>query len=212
MPGARIVISAAVEGIADKAVVRRLVTHVGAQAGTICSGNGKAKLFENIKGYSEAARRRPWIVPVDLDQDAECTPPLRVNSLPSVAPLMCFRIAVRAAEAWLMADRESPASFPGSSAGIIPPLSGAIADPKQMTVNMARRSRRRVIRLDMAPRAECGRQVGPAYPSRLIDFVEDRQNGRRPNAAAESCGSLGKCLKCLKRLVDLCANPAASAS
>lgn len=82
---AEIVITAAVEGIVDEAVVRRLVHHVGATAGDIHGKNGKASLRLRIRGYNNAARFSPWIVVVDLDRDADCAPPLRSDWLPSPA-------------------------------------------------------------------------------------------------------------------------------
>jgi hypothetical protein len=202
MSGVPIVISAAVEGVIDEAIVRRLIEHVGARAGSVYGRNGKAKLLSSIKGYNEAARHGPWIVLVDLDRDAECAPPFCSEWLPSVAPLMCFRIAVREVEAWLMADRERMAGFLRIPVTAIPLESESVADPKQTLVNMARKSRRRAIREDMIPRAESGRQVGPAYPSRLIEFIENRQAGWRPDVAAESSNSLSRCLQCLHRLVE----------
>jgi len=200
MRGAPVVISAAVEGVIDEAVVRRLIAHVGAGAGSIYGRNGKPRLLSNIKGYNEAVRHSPWIVLVDLDRDAECAPPFCSEWLPSVAPLMCFRIAVREVEAWLMADRERLADFLRIPVTMVPLQAEAIVDPKQTLVNMARKSRIRAIRQDMVPRAESGRQVGPAYPSRLIEFIENRQAGWRPDVAAESSSSLNRCLQCLRRL------------
>jgi hypothetical protein len=165
-----VVISTAVEGIVDEAVMRRLIGHVGAKLGPVYGKSGKPKLLQNLKGYNEAARQGPWIVLVDLDRDAECAPPFCAEWLPSVAPKMCFRVAVREVEAWLLADRERLADFLHISISKIPSVPESIEDPKQTMVNMARRSRLRAIQKDMVPRPEGGRQVGPAYTSRLIEF------------------------------------------
>jgi hypothetical protein len=195
-----IIISAAVEGIVDEAVVRRLIEHVGAMLGPVYGKGGKPQLLKNLRGYNEAARHGPWIVLVDLDRDAECAPPFCSEWLPAVAPQMCFRIAVREVETWLMADREHLADFLRIPLSHIPSALESIADPKQTLVNMARRSRLRAIQKDMVPRPESGRQVGPAYPSRLIEFVENRRKGWRPDVAARSSSSLSRCLQCLHRL------------
>jgi len=64
-------------------------------------------------------------------------------------------------------------------------------------VNLARASRRRDIREDLVPRPEGGRQVGPAYSSRLIEFVSGRW---RPEIAARRAESLRRAIACLKRL------------
>jgi hypothetical protein len=70
-----------------------------------------------------------------------------------------------------------------------------LVEPKQRMVDLARQSRRPQIRADMVPRAGSGRAVGPAYTSRLIEFVTDRQRGWRPDVAAARCDSLARCIR-----------------
>jgi len=192
------VISAAVEGPVDEAVVRKLIVHVGGIAGTICGKNGKANLRQRIRGFNHAAHYSPWIVLVDLNSDAECAPPLCREWLPDLAPHLCFRVAVKEVEAWLMADIESMASFLSIARAKIPADPEDLLDPKTMMVNMARRSRRWAVRADMVPREGSGRPVGPAYTSRLIEFVQNRW---RPDIAAERAASLHRAISCLRRLV-----------
>jgi hypothetical protein len=198
------VISVAVEGIVDEAVARRLLEHVGAELGRVYGKNGKQNLLKQLQGYNHAARHNPWLVMVDLDQDASCAPPFRARWLPSVSPMMCFRVAVREVEAWLLADREHLAQFLHVPIAQIPLASEELENPKQTLVNLARHSRVRAIQQDMVPRPASGRQIGPAYPSRLIEFVENREKGWRPDIAAESAESLRRCLECLSDLVDQC--------
>ena len=76
-----VVVSAATEGNVDEAVVRRMILEVGAQPGPVYGKNGKRHLRERITGYNNAARFSPWIVLIDLDHDAECSPPLRSHWL-----------------------------------------------------------------------------------------------------------------------------------
>ena len=85
------VISIAVEGIVDEAVVRRLLEHVGAKLGRVYGKNGKQNLLKQLPGYNQAARHHPWLVMVDLDHDADCAPPFRARWPPSTSPKMCFR-------------------------------------------------------------------------------------------------------------------------
>lgn len=198
-----VIISGAIEGPIDEAVLRRLVQHVGATLGPVYGKNGKKQLQRQIHGYNQAARFTPWVVLVDLDHDADCAPPLKAAWLPNPAPYLCFRVAVREVEAWLLADRERLARFISVEVSHIPRTPEAVADAKQTLVNLARRSRRRAIREDMVPRPESGRQVGPAYTSRLIEFVEDTQNGWRPDVAAAASESLSRCLRCIQRLANL---------
>ncbi len=198
-----VVISGAVEGLVDEAVLQRLVEHVRATPGFVYGKNGKPLLRQRINGYNQAARLSPWIVLVDLNHDADCAPPLRASWLPNPAPGMCFRVAVREVEAWLFADRERLARFLGVSFSRIPQKPEVVDDPKRTMVEFAKHSRRREIREDMVPRPGSGRPVGPAYTSRLIEFAMDTRLGWRPAVAARHSDSLNRCLRCLRRLVKM---------
>jgi hypothetical protein len=193
-----VVVFASVEGIVDEAVVRKLIVHAGGRPGTVYGKNGKPFLRRQIHGYNNAARRLPWIVLVDLDRDAECAPPLCKEWVPDPSLYLCFRVAVREVEAWLMADTESLASFLGVGRSRLAADPEQIFEPKTELVNLARHSRRRDIRKDMVPRERSGRQVGPAYASRLIEFVETRW---RPEVAAQAAESLRRAVDCLRRLI-----------
>ena len=192
-----VVISAAVEGNLDEAVVNRLIRHAGGHPGTIYGKEGKQRLRARIDGYNHAARIAPWVVLIDLDMEADCAPPVRETWLPHPAPRMCFRVAVRTVEAWLMADAERLAAFIGVARRNVPSAPEDLPQPKQTMVSLARRSRRRPIRQDMVPREGSGRTVGPAYTSRLMEYVT---GSWRPGVAAARSESLGRALKCLRRL------------
>lgn len=192
-----VVISAAVEGIVDEAVVRRLIVQVGATPGAVYGKQGKTFLRERVAGYNRAARHAPWIILVDLDRDADCAPPLRLAWLPDVAPLLCFRVVVRQLETWLLADTEHLAAFLGVALSRVPGNPEGLEYPKITMVNLARTSRRSAIREDMVPREGSGRRVGPAYSSRLIEFVS---SSWRPSEAARRSESLRRALECLERL------------
>src|SRR5450756_758709 len=79
------VVSAAVEGIVDEAVIRMLVGEAGGSVDAVYNKNGKSSLRKSIAGYNNAARFSPWIVLLDLDQDADCAPPLLADWLPAPA-------------------------------------------------------------------------------------------------------------------------------
>lgn len=192
-----IVISAAVEGIVDEAVVHKLITHIGAMPGTIYGKQGKSSLRAKITGYNNAARHAPWMVLVDLDQDHECAPPLLDAWLPEPSPLLCFRVAVHEVEAWLLADAEHLANFLRIPRNTVPANPDELLNPKATMVNLARSSRNKAVREDMIPRQESGRQVGPAYSSRLIEFV---CSSWHPDSAARRSDSLRRALLGLRRL------------
>ena len=193
------VINVTVEGALDEAVAQKLITLVGGVVGNVFGREGKPNLRQRIGGFNNAARHAPWLVLVDLDDDADCAPSLRDAWLPDPAPYLCFRIAIHEVEAWLMADAETLAGYLSVAPSRIPRTPESIEHPKDEMVNLGRRSRRRDVREDMVPREESGRRVGPAYASRLIEYVKNKW---RPEVAARRSESLRRAILCLKRLVQ----------
>jgi hypothetical protein len=190
-------VSGAVEGIVDEAVVRVVLGHVGRYVGPIHVQGGKLKLLAKLRGFNEAARFSPWLVLVDLNGDAPCAPPFVAATLPSPSSQMTFRVAVRQAEAWLLADRERIAKFLRVSRAIVPVDPEREYDAKVAMVNIARASRDRLVREDMVPAERSGRKTGPNYAGRLIEFAT---KDWRPEIAAERADSLDRCLQRLAAL------------
>lgn len=195
----RVVVSAAVEGDVDEAVVRRLVAGAGGELGSVYGKGGKAALREKIKGYNHAAQHAPWIVLVDLNGEASCAPPLRSNWIPHPASRLCFRVAVRQVEAWLLADADTLATYLRVARTRVPEQPEALENAKTAIVDLARRSKRRDIRTDMVPRHGSGRSIGPAYTSRLIEYVDHHW---RPEVAAKRADSLRRAIACIKSLLS----------
>ena len=192
---ARPLVHAAVEGETDEAVARRLIDHAGGRVGEVYVGNGKAHLRRKIAGYNSAARHSPWFVLVDLDSEADCAAALRSAWLPSPAAWLCFRVAVREIEAWLMADAETLGRYLGVEQRNVPRYPEGLERPKGAMLGLARRSGSRDVREGMAPR---GRSIGRAYGRRLIDYAE---TAWRPEVAARRSNSLRRAIACLRRLV-----------
>lgn len=190
-----------VEGTTDESVLRRLLAQANLPLGKIYGKRGKAALLERLPNYNQAARYYPWVVVVDLDQDAECAPDYIAEILPAPALCMHLRIAVRAIEAWLLADAEALAAFLKIPRSRIPALPEAETDPKATLVGLARMSRSRTIREDMVPRPASGAKVGPRYAGRLIEFITgDQPNTWQPDVAAEHSDSLRRCMTALHQL------------
>ena len=93
---------------------------------------------------------------------------------------MELRVAVRGVEAWLMADRQSFASFLGVAMRRIPRDPEQLADPKRAIVDLARESTRRAIRDGLVPSEAVGVESAPAYTDEVIQYVRRRwsPNGR----------------------------------
>jgi hypothetical protein len=190
--------SAAVEGDLDREVVCRIAEEVGIRDTMFYVCHGKAKLFKRVDAFNAAARHRPWILLVDLDRE-ECPAVLRHQWIPHPSRWLCFRIAVREVESWLLADREQMAKFLGVASKHVPQNPDSLNDPKQVIVNLSRRSRQREIQEDMVPRAGSGRAEGPAYASRLIEFVHQFW---RPSIAEKHSESLLRCQRAIKQIFE----------
>jgi hypothetical protein len=198
MPQRILEVKGAVEGIVDEAVLRVLIEHAGATAGEVYGKNGKDHLKERLPGYNSAANHGPWVVLMDLDDD-ECAPPALDTILPAPSRYMCFRLAVREIESWLLADRARIARYLRVPEARIPGDPESLNEPKQELVRAAGHSTSRAIRDDMVPRAGSGRKVGSGYTARMIEFIISRW---RPDDAASRSDSLGRCIRRIRELVD----------
>ena len=188
-----------VEGLADEPVAKRLLKHVGLEVGMVYGRRGKPYLLEQLMKYNQAAHIMPWFALVDLDMDAQCPSEAVLGWLPKPAHGMRFRVAVQSIEAWLMADRESIASFLAVSLSKIPHRIDLDPNPKQTLINIARTSRNRSIREDIVLRQESGAKVGPLYVARLTNFTE---NHWRPGEAEKHSESLHRCIRALSTLIS----------
>ena len=192
----RLAIYAAVEGTVDETVVRRLLADGGNfDLSGVYGKKGKDWLRQKLNGYNEAAKIFNWFVLVDLDLETDCAPNLISKWLPQPSPFMFFRVAVRAVESWLLADHENVADFFSVSRKLIPSDPETLDNPKEFMIQLIRKSKSSDIREDMLPREGSGLRIGPAYSSRLIEFVNHQSRGWRIDVAAQNSDSLGRCLK-----------------
>lgn len=138
---------------------------------------------------------------VDLDQSFPCAAALVSSWLPAPAGQMRLRVAVRQLEAWLLADYERFASWFGVSKAVVPAAPDTLVDSKQSLLALIGKSRKPAVRADMLPREGSGRPVGPAYTSRLMEYIGHVERGWRPEIAARRSPSLAKCIVRLDELI-----------
>ena len=186
-----------VEGTSDLPVARRVAQAAGVEPAVAYSRGGKAAIDIKLAAYNKAAARQAWFVLRDLDHDELCAGTLVGNLLPQPAAGMCFRLAVREVEAWLLADRDRIAAYLGVSPARVPRDPDSLDDPKKTLVDLGRRSRRRDVRHDMVPPDGSTARVGPGYRARVTEFSSSVW---RPDVAATASPSLFRCLAALKRL------------
>lgn len=179
-------VSAAVEGDVDEAILSRILDSLGVSLGGVFGRSGKQYIYQRLDSYNKAARFYPWIILLDLDNDAPCAPTLVSHRMPCPSRLLSFRVAVRAVESWLLADQKEFATFMGVRKGALPNSPDLLPDPKAFVVELARRSRRKHIRSELVPRAGSGKRVGPAYTSRMMEFSLYHWNPVRAERLSES--------------------------
>ena len=195
------VITPAAEGRVDLAVCRRLARDNGFEPGNEYGGHGKARLDERLSGYNAAARRTPWLVARDMDHDEPCPGEIVAKRLPSPSQLMCYRIAVRTIESWLVADSDAFSEHFSVSEGQLPRAPELLDNPKQFMLDVLFRSRSRNVRAAMVLKVGNGvLRVGPEYNSELSRFAELEW---RPTIAAGRVGSLASALRRLAELRKL---------
>jgi len=186
-----------VEGDTDIPYAGQVLRVAGLGIGKVIDAGGKDRIEPQLPAYNAAAQGSPWMVLRDLDQDAPCAPSLRKSLLPEPSWLMCFRIPVRAVEAWVLGDFDSIATFLKVRPGRLPLNPENELDPKQTLVNIARSSTSSAIRDDMVPARGASRKVGPGYEARLIEFGTHHW---QLHAAEKHCPSLRRCIQAVRRL------------
>ena len=187
-------VHAVVEGLIDEAVVRRLFAEIGIQCGTIYVQNGINNLLRKLPNYNQSAQFYSWFSLCDLDRKP-CAPSLRheiIQTFPGgQSPGMHICIAVRAVEAWFMADRGSLARHLFIPKAKIPANPEQLDDPKRAIVDLARQSRSSVVQDNVVPSERSGRSVGTGYTDAMIEFVQDKW---RPVRASQTAPSLARAL------------------
>lgn len=188
-----------VEGITDEPVVKKVAKLAGwdTEQLPVIPVGGKPNLDPELVRYNKAANYGPWFVLRDLDNDSTCAGELRNSLLPQSARFMCFRLAVRSTEAWLMADSDTLSDYLHISKTKISHEPDFIHHAKDEMVNLARLSRKPTIQADMVPGPKDHRRTGKSYESRIIDYAI---RFWRPEVARERSPSLARAILALRRM------------
>ncbi|MBI5529673.1 MAG: hypothetical protein HY897_25385 [Deltaproteobacteria bacterium] len=107
---------------------------------------------------------------------------------------MRLHIAVRAVEAWLLADVDGLHRFLVVPRTLVPPDPESLDRPKADLVAIARHSRSRAIREAFVPAAGTTAAVGPGYTTMLAEFALHHW---RPGVAAARSPSLARLIRYL---------------
>lgn len=133
-------------------------------------GNGFGYLKKNIRGFNQAAMVNPHFMLTDLD-NYPCVIQLKDEWINfDVNRNFIFRIAVREVESWILADRKGIAAYFNIPVVLVPDTPDLLQDPKNTLIQLAKRSRKRVIREDIVP-INANASIGPNYNGCLSEFV-----------------------------------------
>jgi hypothetical protein len=198
-----VTVSIAVEGASDVPAAQKILASrsITVGQGRIFITRGKPKFDMKIASYNKAALNSPWFILRDSDRDGkDCPVTLREALLPASHQVsgMCFRLAVRELDAWLLADSETFAKAFSVARSVIPTNVEELSDPKEALINVCRRSRSSEIRKAMVPPKGSTGRVGPEYVGRISEYARDAW---RPDVAATGAPSLARALREIDRLL-----------
>lgn len=149
------------------------------------------KKFAN---YCTLAQHHHVFILTDLDR-AECPPALLrswINYAKLSEPLpnkMCFNIAVKEVEAWLLADHGNLSNYLGVPTHALP-SDTQIADPKEYLLRCVQRHGNRQARAELLPTS--GAKVGLGYNAHLSRFATEHWDF---NDAAQRNASLQRAVE-----------------
>jgi hypothetical protein len=166
-------INLAVEDDLSEAVLKEMLKQSQRpfSVGTCLKHRGYGYLKKILPGINHAAKGSPYLVLTDLDK-TECPLALITEWLSHPKhPNLIFRVAVREVEAWLLAHREAFAQFLGISRNLIPENLDSVPDPKQLLIDLTKKSKKRYLRDAIVPAPNSTAKIGRDYNGQLIQFV-----------------------------------------
>ena len=157
---------------------------------------GITKLVPSLPRYVQQAKHfRPVLCIADTD--GQCVKELLSKWLPQAIPeKFALRLAVSEAESWLIADRNALAHFLEVSENKIPQSPDSIKNPKRELLNLARHSKKKLIRQDVVSQHDPNKQ-GTGYNQHLCAFVKTHWSAQR---AATNSPSLARAISRVKIL------------
>lgn len=197
-------INLAVEDMLSEQMLRALLKQCGRdyEVGAVYRKGGYGYLKTKLSGFNQAAKGMPYLMLTDLDYQPCATQLIEQWFSCELKDYskrrnhnFLFFIAVREVEAWLLADRESFASFFKIKVDQIPLRSDQIADPKKELIDLVRKTKNRRLREDVVPRENSLISIGPDYNGRLTEFL---LNQWRLDVAASNSPSLRRAKNALK--------------
>lgn len=147
---------------------------------------GFGQIRGNLEKYLCLAEREPVVLITDLDR-LSCAPLLIADwfQFKRFSRFLCFRVAVREVESWLMADKINLAKFLGVAERWLPRSVEEELEPKQRLIKIASKGRKN-IRDELVGRGSDGAKQGFGYNEQLSKFVTSGWDPERAIALSDS--------------------------
>lgn len=147
---------------------------------------GFGYLKKNVRKFNQISKVYPVLLLTDLDNTV-CASELIKSwlAIPQNKDFL-FRVAVREVESWLLADCEAISYFFNIASSQCPDQPDDIADPKQVLLNLVKKSKRREVKQDILPVKGSSSSVGLGYNARLSDFVWNHWDVHRAVTRSDS--------------------------
>lgn len=164
-----------VEDEPSEAVLRRLVISAGQtlHVTSVFRANGFGQIKSRLTNFRNACHVIPHVILTDLDAYSCPSDLLKDWQVGKLPERMLMRIAVREVESWLLADRQGIASLINVPLVKIPLNPDDLPDPKQVLMNLARKSKSSRFRGEFLPDKDSKAKQGPLYNQYLAQFAAE---------------------------------------
>lgn len=193
------------EGLLESHVGHKLIRHCCHEVGITYSADGCTYIKNKAAQYHHSGflvAGKGLLILTDLRDSGEICPSAALQTyllkkVPQPSQAFMLRFAVWEMESWLLADREGLADFLGIRVTKMPRKPEMETLPKLTLVNLARKSRKRIIRDGIVPPPGHRGPSAPSYTSTMTEFVQEYWN---ISAAAQNSPSLQRCIVRLQSL------------
>jgi hypothetical protein len=191
------------EGEMEVAVATRLIDFCGHKLGSAYGRRGCGYVRKNAAKYSHLAKRGQGVLVLTDFRDtgavcaADALQDYILNKMPKPPKSFLCRFAVNELESWLLADRQGMASFLGIATSKMPQWPEKEARPKKTMMALARGSKKKWVREEIAPPLGHRALVGPGYTAHMRDYIV---NFWDIEASMQFAPSLRRCVERLQGL------------
>lgn len=192
------IVDLVLEGLLEEPVARKIVFFCGHNVGDCFGKNGFVFIKEKSYRYHSITKKGNAVFVLTDFADSKCPCIVEachqylITHIAKPDNKFLLRFAVAELESWLLADRMGISNYLGVPTNKIPVSPDTETDPKQLLVNLARKSKRKGIKSALVPSKYHGGVVGPNYRSTMQKFIEnvwDIESARKNSPSLERCVS-----------------------